>query len=320
MVDGHGTHRGTASRILVTPRSLTSHGIDDVPELDGLREAGYELVTSAPGRRPSGDELVELVPDVVGWLAGVEPIDARVLGAARRLRAISRNGAGTDNIDENAARDAGVTVLRAPGANAQGVAELTLALCLMSLRDLVSSSNALRSGRWSRREGRELGEITLGVVGLGAVGRRVADIFQLLGASVIGYDPFVTESTLELVGFDDLLRRADIVTLHCPPPANGLPLIDAAAMAKLTPGATLINTARSLLVDDQAVLAALDAGRLSCYAVDAFDAEPPAPSALLAHDRVIATPHLGGYTAASVSRATRQAADNLRHALEEKRA
>jgi D-3-phosphoglycerate dehydrogenase len=316
---GPSAQHGNAGRILVTPRSLTARGIENVPELDCLREAGYELIASEPGRAPSEHELLELVPDAIGWLAGVEPIGARVLEAAGRLRAISRNGAGIDNIDGEAARAAGVAVLRAPGANANGVAELTLTLCLAALRHIPSSSSALHAGRWSRQLGRELGETTVGIVGLGAVGRRVANRFALLGASVIGYDPFVTEADLPLVTLDELLGRADVVTLHCPPAADGRPLLDAAAVATLAPGAVLINTARSTLVDDDAVLAALETDRLSIYAVDAFDREPPEPSALIAHERVIATPHLGGYTVASVSRAARQAAENLREALDEER-
>jgi len=302
-------------RILVTPRSLTGPGLDGVPELNSLRDAGYELIACEPGNTPGEEELLRLVPDVVGWLAGVEPITARVLTSAHKLKAISRNGAGVDNIDAAAARGAGVTVLRAPGANAHGVAELAVGLALTALRELASSAQAMRDGRWARNPGRELSEVTVGVVGFGAVGRRSASVFSSLGASVIAYDPFVEESEFELTTFDDLLDRADVVTLHCPPQPNGAALVDRAALARLAPDAVIVNTARSSLVDDVAVLEALEAGRLSFYAVDAFDREPPEPSALLAHERVFATPHLGGYTHASVSRAARAAADNLLDAL-----
>lgn len=302
-------------RVLVTPRSLTSAGLDTVAELEPLRDR-YELVPSSPGRMPDESELLGLAPGCVGWLAGVERIGAPVLGAATALRAISRNGAGTDAIDREAAERAGVQVLRAPGANAPGVAELVLAVVLSALRSVGPASAALRAGRWERVIGSELGERTVGVVGLGEVGRRTAALLAACGAHVVGHDPFVEQHAVPAVGLDELLSTCDVISLNLPAPADGRPVIGAAELARIPAGTVLVNTARSALVDDAAVLAALDSGRLASYAVDAFDAEPPEMSALLAHERVIATPHLGGYTGASVRRATRMAVDNLVSALE----
>ncbi len=307
-----------AARVLVTPRSLTRGDPDAVPELLPLRRAGLELVPGPAGRVPTEGELLELVPGCAGWLAGVETVSHRVLAAATDLRVISRNGAGTDGIDLAAASAAGIAVERAPGANAQGVAELTLAVVLSALRHLPWSTAALRAGlddgRWQRWQGRELAETTVGVVGLGEVGRRVAATFTALGSRVLAHDPFAPPDAAggaEVVGLEELLGRCEVVTLHCPPPADGAPLIDAAALAGVVHGAVLVNTARAALVDDAAVLAALRARALSAYAVDAFDTEPPLPSDLLRHERVIATPHVGGYTGASVRRATTAAVENL---------
>ena len=309
----------SSARILVTPRSLTRSGLEDVPELAPLREAGFELVGSTPGASPSAEELAALLPGVAGWLAGVEPITAEVLAHTDRLQAISRNGAGVDNIDLEAAQRSGITVLRAPGANARGVAELALALGLGALRGLGRSSRALAVGRWDRELGAEAADTVVGVVGLGAVGRLTAGMFAALGARVLAFDPYVSAPPeglhCELVPLTELAARAALVTLHCPPLPDGAPLFDAQLIGRMPRGSALVNTARSSLVDDAAVLAALDAGQLSSYSVDAFDTEPPAPSPLLAHERVTATPHLGGYTAASVSRAARQAAENLLEAL-----
>ena len=175
----------TPTRILVTPRSLTETGLDNVPELKPLRASGYQLIAAPAGRLPTEDELLELVPGCVGWLAGVEHIGARVLEVAGNLRVISRNGAGTDAIDMKAAERAGVRVERAAGANAQGVAELTLALALSALRHIPWSAAALRTGGWRRWQGRELQDCIVGVVGLGAIGRRVAGLFGSLGSRVI---------------------------------------------------------------------------------------------------------------------------------------
>lgn len=300
-----------STRVLITPRSLTEGGLDAVRELDPLRHRGFELVSVQPGRLPTEDELLDVVPGCVAWLAGVERISDRVLRAATDLRVISRNGTGTDSIDMAAAERAGVSVERAAGANAQGVAELTLALTLCALRHVSWTSAALREGRWERSQGSELAGCTVGVVGLGAVGLRVAEVFATLGSDVVAHDPFVSDASLRLVSLDELLAMSQVVSLHCPASPDGHALIDASRLAVMARATVLINTARSSLVDDDAVLAALQDGSLAAYAVDAFDSEPPEVTALLRHPHVIATPHLGGYTTASVRRATTQAVDNL---------
>jgi len=309
----------TPTRILVTPRSLTETGLDNVPELELLRTSRYQLVAAPAGRVPTEEELLELVPGCVGWLAGVERIDVRVLEAAKDLQVISRNGAGIDAIDLEAAERAGVRVERATGANAQGVAELALALALSALRHIPWSAAALRKGDWRRRQGRELQDCVVGVVGLGAIGRRVGGLFGSLGSRVVAYDPFALaeqDAPIRLVDLPELLASSDIVSLHAPPPADGRPLLDAARLALIARGAVLINTARAALVDDDAVLAALEDGTLSTYAVDAFDSEPPELNPLLQHERVLATPHIGGYTTGSVRRATALAVENLLAVLE----
>jgi Phosphoglycerate dehydrogenase and related dehydrogenases len=300
-----------STRVLITPRSLTEGGLDAVRELDPLRHRGFELVSVQPGRLPTEDELLDVVPGCVAWLAGVERISDRVLRAATDLRVISRNGTGTDSIDMAAAERAGVSVERAAGANAQGVAELTLALTLCALRHVSWTSAALREGRWERSQGSELAGCTVGVVGLGAVGLRVAEVFATLGSDVVAHDPFVSDASVRLVSLDELLATSQVVSLHCPASPDGHALIDASRLAVMARATVLINTARSSLVDDDAVLAALQDGSLAAYAVDAFDSEPPEVTALLRHPHVIATPHLGGYTRASVRRATTQAVDNL---------
>jgi D-3-phosphoglycerate dehydrogenase len=172
-------------------------------------------------------------------------------------------------------------------------------------------------GGWDRWPAREISELTVGVVGLGAIGRKVASMFTVLGARVIGYDPFATDADVESASLRGLLKQADIVSLHAPPPDDGAPLIDGALLELLPVGAVLINTARASLVDDRAVLAALDGGRLSAYAVDAFATEPPEPTPLLRHARVLATPHLGAFTTGSVSRATSAAVASILNTLGE---
>lgn len=301
----------SAPRILVTPRSLTAPGLESVPELTALTDAGYELVSGPAGRTPDERELAELLSGgVVGYLAGVESIPASALRGAADLRVISRNGVGTDAIDLDAAAEAGVSVEVARAANAQGVAELAVLHMLAALRDFDASTAAVREGRWDRTRGGELDGRTVGIVGLGAIGRTVARIASAFGAEVLASDPFVEESPVaRIVPSDELFATSDLVTLHSPP--GDRPLVDTRVLSTMRDGAILVNTARSSLVDDDAVLAALQSGRLAAYAVDAFDTEPPELTALLRHPRCRPTPHLGGFTDESVHRATAYAVENL---------
>ncbi|MDR2373470.1 MAG: hypothetical protein LBD77_05105 [Bifidobacteriaceae bacterium] len=302
-------------KVLVTPRSLTRTGLS-AAVFDQLRAAGAELVAGPAGRQPSKAELLELTPGVTHWLAGVEPIDDDVLAAARDLRVISRYGVGVDGIDLAAAERRGVTVERTVGANARAVAELALAQILNGLRGTAPAARALAAGRWAASPGRELPECIIGLVGLGAVGTLVADFATALGAKVVATDPWAEAGSWQgradrLETLAEVLAVSDAVSLHCPAPRDGRPIIGARELALTPPGTVLVNTARSALVDDAAVLAALESGQLSSYAVDAFDAEPPPPSPLLAHPKVIATPHLGGQTAAAGRRMAELAVANI---------
>lgn len=306
-----------ARRILITPRSLTLGGIESKPELDPLRAAGYELVSAPNGRTPSEDELLALVPGCVGWLAGVERIPETVVNAASDLRIIARNGVGTDSIDMPRAAANGVAVTTAAGANAQGVAELAVTIALACIRQVPWSAASVRSGGWERWPAKEISEITVGVVGLGSIGRKVAQMFHALGATVVGFDPYSSAESIRALDLDELVAVADVVTLHAPPLDNARALIDSDRLARFTQGAVLVNTARASLVDDVAVLAALEDGRLSAYALDAFEQEPPDLTPLLLHERVVATPHIGAYTSASVRRATMMAVESLIEHLEQ---
>jgi D-3-phosphoglycerate dehydrogenase len=301
---------------------MTAAGLDNVAALQPLRQRGCDLVPGPAGRQPAKADLLRLVPGITHWIAGVETIDADTLAAATDLRVISRYGVGVDAVDLAAAARHGVVVERAVGANARGVAELALTLMLAGLRQAAPAARALAEGRWERTPGRELPDCTVGVVGLGAIGRLVAGFAKSLGAHVVGHDPLLDRDAAlahvhHHLTLDELVAVSDIVTLHCPPPPGGGVLLGPAQVAALPAGAVLVNTARASLVDGQAVLAALESGHLAAYAVDAYDSEPPAPSPLLSHPRVIATPHLGGYTSASTRRMGELAVANLLKHLEQ---
>lgn len=301
-------------RILITPRSLTR---SPPPGLDRLTRAGFDLVMPPPGAMPDEATLLRLVPGCEGWLAGVEPVSDRVIAAADRLRVIARNGTGVDSLPLPVLTARGIALRRAEGANAGGVAELTLGLIIAALRHLPATAAGVRAGGWPRHTGREISGATAGVIGCGAIGRRVIAALQGLGARVVAHDPFRPDlgpAAVPYLDLDDLLARADIVTLHCP--AGPRPLLDRPALARLPAGAVIVNTARPSLVDEAALLAALDGGGLAAYATDVFDPEPPGDSALTRHPGVIATSHIGGLTRESIARATDMAVDHLLEVLQ----
>lgn len=305
-------------KVLVTPRSVTrSNGH---PSLKPIADAGYQVVFSNPGTLPGEDELRKLLPGCIGYLAGVEKISAQVLNSAPELRVISRNGTGVDSIDLGAAERNGIAVRRAAGANARGVAELTLGLILGLVRSIPFSDAAMKTRRWIRREGIEVAGRTLGLIGCGVVGKHVARFALGFDMNVLACDPypdpgFRSGERFAYASMEELLERSDIISLHCPPTADGRPLVDATMIGRMRDGVYLVNTARGSLLDQHAALAALASGKISGIAVDAFEPEPPEDWRLTLDPRVIATPHIGGYTGESIDRAMTVAVDNLLHAL-----
>ena len=300
------------NRILVTPRSVTRNGH---PSLQRLRDASYEVVLSKPGETPSESELIELLQGCVGYLAGVEPVSARVLEPAKDLRAISRNGTGADSIDLAAAKRLGIPVLRAQGANARGVAELTMTLILALARSITMTDRSLKSGKWERYPAIELEGKTLGLIGCGKIGRLVTGFATAFGMRVLAFDPVPNwedaPANFQYAPFCDVYHESDLLSLHCPPPVGRKALLDADSLATLKNGARIINTARAGLIDTDAMLASLASGHVAGVGLDVFEEEPPADRRLLEHPQVIATPHIGGFTPESINRAMNQAVDNL---------
>jgi D-3-phosphoglycerate dehydrogenase len=307
-------------RVLISPRSLTERR---EPVLGLLEAAGFELIFANPGRAPTEEQLLELLPDCVGWVAGVEPISERVLRAATKLRVISRNGTGTDNIPLGVAKELGIRIERAEGANARGVAELSIALMFAALRNIPELHHTPRCGQWQRRGGIEIADRLVVLIGCGAVGRLVIQMALGLGARTAAYDPFPNytfrpagDGRFRWISFEEAISTGDLISLHCPPLDYGAPLFSRSVLERVKEGCSLVNTARATLVDEAAVLDSLEKGRLRAYATDVFDPEPPPiGSPLLAHPRVIATPHIGGFTEESVRRAAEAAVHNLLAAL-----
>lgn len=305
------------SKILISPRSLTRDGH---PSLELLKEAGYELVFATPGKQPTEEELFEKLPGCVGYLAGVERISRKVLEAAKDLKVISRNGTGTDNIDQTACDRLGITICRTEGANAKGVAELTIVLILALVRFVPYHDSRMKSEKWERKKGIEIEGRTLGLIGCGQTGKETANRALSLGMRVIAFrrNPdraFAPSDSFSWVPFEELIDRSDVVSLHRPANPTGEPVLSGEIIGKMKRGVYIVNTARASLIDEKAVLAALDDGRIAGFATDVYLTEPPEDYSLVKHERVIATPHLGGYTDESVDRATCGAVENLINTL-----
>ncbi|MFX0076166.1 MAG: phosphoglycerate dehydrogenase [Candidatus Hermodarchaeota archaeon] len=298
-------------KVYIGSRTLTLHGH---PALKRLESAGLELIYGPPGRRPSEEEQLKVLPECVAYLAGTEKISERVLRSSKNLIVISRNGVGTNNIDLNAANDLNIEVKTTPGSNAQGVAELAITLMLNAVRSISIQDNDLKSGNWNRIKGIEIKKKVLGILGCGNIGKRVIKMALGLGMNVLGYDlnpdqSFNPSDDFQYVSLYELFNKSDIISLHIPPEEK--PLIDSKALSMMKDGVFIINTARAEVVDDLELVKALNTKKVQIYATDVYREEPPKINDLIGHPRTICTPHIGAYTEESINRAAEIAVDNI---------
>ena len=308
---------GRAQRVIVAEPFSESGSIV-------LRESGIEVVTCHGDTR---ERLLDELTEADGLIVRSQtPVDAALISKARNLRVIARAGVGVDSIDVKAATEAGVVVLNTPSANVIAAVEQTFALMLALLRRIPEANASLRAGRWERASfvGRELYGKTLGIAGLGRIGAGVAERARSFGMRVLVYDPYVSKAhaethSVELVSFEELLRRSDVVTLHLPLNDETENLIDAARLQQMKRDAVLVNCARGGLVDEEALHEALERGLISGAALDVFVHEPsPAESwsaKLQADPRVLATPHLGGSTKEALERVAVELAKDVVNVL-----
>ena len=286
-----------------TPHIVFAEPYSDAA-VDRLRAVGRVTMIGTPGAPPLMDALADAEALLVRTATQVT---AKLLERAPRLRVIGRGGVGLDNIDVASARARGVVVVYTPAAATGAVADLTLGLLLALVRDLAGLDRAVRDGDYrharSGAMGRELSSLTLGVLGMGRIGRAVAERARLgFGMRVIYNDivePGRLDVVAEAVSKDDLYARSDVLSLHVPLTAETRGLIGSAVLGRCRPGALLINTARGAVVDNMALAAALSAGQLAGAGLDVTDPEPlPAGHPLLAAPGTVFTPHVGARTAA----------------------
>ncbi|MFL5749801.1 MAG: phosphoglycerate dehydrogenase, partial [Chloroflexota bacterium] len=245
-------------------------------------------------------------------------VDAGIVAAGTRLQVIGRAGVGVDNVDLEAATRAGITVVNAPTGNTNAAAEHTLALLYGVARRIAAADASVRRGEWRRAEftGLELRGRTLGIVGLGKIGQAIAARARAMEMTVLAADPYVTAEQathhgVELVSFDELLARADVVSVHVPLTRATRGLIGKAQLGRMKAGAILLNVARGGVIDEAAVAEALREGRLAGAGIDVFEAEPPASSPLLEAPNTLLTPHLGASTAEAQVAVAEEVADQV---------
>ena len=283
-------------KVLVSD-SLSPQGIEV------LQTASEIEVVDRPGASPA--ELLELIRDAEGLVirSGTK-VTADVIAQAKQLRVIGRAGSGVDNVDVAAATARGIAVLNTPSGTNITTAEHAITLLLSLARHVPQATASMKAGKWEKKKftGMEIYNRTLGLLGMGNIGRIVALRAQGLGMKVIAYDPHISQDAaakldVQLVGLDELLSRADAISVHVPRTKETIGLLGKEAFAKAKPGVLVVNAARGGIVDEAALLEALDSGQVGGAALDVFEEEPPpANHPLLAHERVICTPHLGAST------------------------
>ena len=295
---------------------------------DAVSPAAVEALEATPGLRvivSNKDDFRSHLGEAHALLVrSAVKVTKDVFEAAPQLKVVGRAGVGVDNVDLGAATSRGVVVMNTPGGNAIAVAEHTLALMLALARSVPSASASTKAGRWEKKKflGSEIGEKTLGVVGLGAIGMEVAKRAQPFGMEVIAYDPYVASDLardrgIEMVELDELYRRSDYVSLHVALTPETRCMINADSIAKMKRAVRIVNCARGELVDQKALEQALESGQVSGAALDVFEQEPPGESPLFRFDSVIATPHIGGSTEEAQEKVGIKIAEQVRDYLKD---
>lgn len=300
-------------KILTTPRSYGR----DMPELFAqLEAAGYEVVRNTTGGILEKDQMKALITDCAGIIVGVDPLDVEVLACAPKLRAIAKYGVGVDNIDLDYCKEHNIKVSRTVGANSEAVADYAVALMLAVARRVPLIDRKCRRLDWGKITTRDMSRATLGLFGLGAIGRHVASRALGFGMKVIAYDPywpedFAKENGIEQADAETIFREADFISLHLPllPETEGF--VGEKELAMMKPTAILINTARGALVDEKALLSALKENRIYGAGLDAFAHEPPEDDAWFGLDNVVLGSHCAASTVGATQNMGRIATENI---------
>ena len=297
---------------------------------DGLDSTGQSILRASAEvddrSNISADELQKVISEYDGLIVrGRTKVTASLLEAASRLKVIGRAGVGVDNIDLEAARKSGVVVVNAPMSTTLAVAELTFALLLALAREIPRADAGMKQDKWLKKEleGVELNGKTLGIIGFGRIGAEVGKRAAVFGMNVIAYDPLISEAEIkqrgaEPVSIQDLYAWSDFISLHLPLNVQTRDMIGPLAFSEMKDGVRIVSAARGGIIDEMALVAALNSGKVAGAALDVFGQEPPGLTDTVAHPRVIATPHIGAQTVEAQSRASEDIAAEVLSALQGK--
>lgn len=261
-----------------------------------LLDAGFEIISNDTGRILSREEQKSLIKDAYAIVAGTEKYDADMLSGCTNLKVVTRFGVGTDNFDLDTMRKMGIQV--GVIANHNAVAEFALTLILACMKNLTRYDTVVREGQWSRFPMRELSQKTVGIVGFGRIGRRLAELLTGFDVEILAYDPYLNEATaterkVTPVSLNELLARSDVISLHLPATEQTHHMINAETIGKMKDGAFLINTSRGSLVDEKALYEALVSGKLAGAGLDVYEKEPVTPeNPLFAQENDVLAPHV----------------------------
>lgn len=304
-------------RILVTSKSFARYNPEVINE---LKEKGIQLVRAKKSNM-TDDEIAEEISGYDGIVCGIDRIDRKVIEAGKSLKIIHMNGTGIDHIDVEAATEHHIYVGNCPGGNAEAVAELDLAILLAEARKVVKYSRGIYEGKWGRQVGTELYGKTMGVLGLGAIGRRFTELLAGFHMNVLGYDvaprmDWVRENGVTLVEDpSEIFREADFISLNLPLLDSTRGIIDRDALKQMKKDVIIVNTARGGLIKTDDLVEALRTGMIRGAALDAFDEEPLAENSPLRDLDITLTPHLGASTKDTMQKVTRMIAEHLEEVL-----
>ncbi len=286
-------------KVLITATSFSEVTFE--PE-QRLIDAGYEIAHNPYGRPMTAEEVAPLLKGVDAIAAGVDDFSAPALAQADRLKIVAKHGAGVDNIGIDECTRRGIVVANIPGANAEAVADMALALMLAVARHIPEGDRTTKAGKWQNTYGTDLFQATVGLLGMGRIGKGVARRCRGFDARVLAYDPyfdaaFAKENRVERAdSIEQVMREADFVSLHMPSTEETRKTINAERIALMKPTAILVNTARGAIVDEDALADALEAGRIFGAGLDVYAAEPPTNSRLIKCARTVTMPHVSSNT------------------------
>ena len=304
------------NKILISPSSFGECG--DAP-LISLKENNFNLIENPHKRKLTELEVIDLAKDCIGIIAGLEPLNENVIQNLPKLKCISRVGVGMDNVDVEFAKKRGIKVLNTPNGPTRAVAELTLGMIFSILRRIPQADSNMKNTIWKKETGNLLFGKTIGIIGLGRIGKLVAELLRGLGNPVIGYDLYpdkiwADKNHINIVDLKTVLSNSDIITLHIPGSNNKKPIICSEELKLCKPSSIIINITRGGVIDENALLEALKNGNIKGAAIDVFNEEPyRGPFCNL--DNVVLTPHIGSYALEGKLQMEIDAVENLINAL-----